>query len=129
MREYVPAIWDDLDLLDDPKSRNPAAVERYVGWEGNWKVLDLNDAHDREVSAYMERLMSAGTTPDKSPSPRRRQTEAAARNARIVEWAKAHGHKTTPRGRGQGSDYIPVKTLRAFEEYEAAHGVGGDRSG
>lgn len=126
MKELIPVIWDDLDRLDNPRSRTQAAVERYVGWEGTWRVLDLTDEHDKEVSAFMDRLMRAGSTPDTSPKPKRYQTAAAERNARIVEWARANGYKTTPRGRGQGSDYIPVKTLRAYEkhELEAAHGLG-----
>jgi hypothetical protein len=135
VKEFVPALWDDLELAADPKNKIPADHTRFLGWQGSWYELDLTEDHTQEIEAFLARYIRAGHKPEAPPRPKKAQTgpgysnEAHERNQRIVEWAQANGYKTTPKA--HGGVYIPVRTQRAWDEHEAkmeeVHGLGGDR--
>jgi hypothetical protein len=131
----IPTIlaYDDLDRTEKGE-RNQATATRHVGLDGVWKELDLTAEHEAELLRFIERYMKAGITPATQPKPSKPgYTNAAAeRNQRILEFAQARGLKHTKRK--TGGWYFPVKTMAAWDEYEAqmkeaTGAVGSDKPG
>lgn len=89
--------------------------------DGQTYEVDLRDEHAADLRATFQRYIDAGrpigrTVMSRRSSgrvtrPRRDTTTGHARNtASIREWARAHGHEISDRGR------IPAKVLQAYEK-------------
>lgn len=114
MKEQVVAVSDDVHFKQEGK-RVQATTTVSLGYQGEWRELDLTDAHDQELYDAIRKFWDAGAKidqpvrhkrPDRAPSPARRKFLRELR-----AWADSQGrsqiYRTTT-----GSHYYPV-ALRA----------------
>jgi hypothetical protein len=121
MKRVEIAAYDDLDWTEK-QAKVPASHTVLLGLDRKWVELDLTEAHTIELAEFLARYMKAGNKPEvPPPAPPElpgatSMGEARRRNAAIVAWAEANGHKVTRQK--SGGYYIPIETRRA---YRAAH--------
>jgi hypothetical protein len=124
-QEVVIVQWDDLHLAEG--RRVPATRQVHVGLEGQWAVLDLDEEHGRELTAYLTTLLEAGRAPESVPAPASPVAASRARNTAMREFADKHGlHYTT---KGPGKFYYPRELRDAYAAYLADGTIPGKPAG
>jgi nucleoid-associated protein Lsr2 len=110
----VEVLVDDLD--------GSAGVETVrLGWNGDWRELDLSQRNLAALSRVLDRYWAAGrpVRADRKASRRRRAAPARSKKAgrdpkTIRAWATANGIAVPTRGR------IPGEVERQYNEANAA---------
>ena len=110
-KALVETLVDDLD-------GSPAVATVRLGWNGDWRELDLSKRNVAALSRALDRYWDVGrpvTLDDRSG--RRRRKPAAARPRKggrdpkaIRAWAVANGIEVPARGR------IPAEVERQYHE-------------
>jgi len=91
-KSYVEVLVDDLD--------GSQAVESVqLGWNGQWRQLELSEKNLAALSRAIDRFWDAGH-PVASPGGKRRRGATAGRDPKAIRaWARANGIAVPSRGR------------------------------
>jgi hypothetical protein len=110
----VEVVVDDLD-------GSPAAETVRLGWNGEWRELDLSKRNVGALSRVLERYWAAGRPvggegrAGRRPKPRGARSRRPVRDPKAIRaWALANGVEVPTRGR------IPVDVERQFNEATAS---------
>jgi hypothetical protein len=111
-----------VEVLVDDLDGNPAAETVRLGWNGEWRELDLSKRNLATLSRALERYWDAGRRVS-APAPRRRRrasrprTAGASRSSKRVRdpkvirtWAIDNGVAVPARGR------IPTSVEQQYNE-------------
>ena len=109
-KAMVETLVDDLD--------GSAAVETVqLGWNGDWRELDLSKRNAAALSRVLERYWAAGRPVTAEGRVSRNRKPAASRSRKAVRdpkairaWAVANGVEVPARGR------IPSEVERQYNE-------------
>lgn len=125
MKQVEVACYDDLDWTEK-EAKTPATHTLYVGLDGQWRELDLTEAHTIELAEFLARYMKAGHKPEAPPKPpkpqggsshyRTSRAEAIERNKAMAAFAEARGLKYNPATKTTGA-YFPKDTRLAYEAH------------
>src|SRR5215212_1871405 len=95
-----------VEVLVDDLDGSPAAETVRLGWNGDWRELDLSKRNLAALSRALERYWAAGRPLRDGGGTGRRRRPAAARSKRqardpkaIRAWAIANGVEVPTRGR------------------------------
>ena len=110
-KAMVETLVDDLD-------GSPAAEAVQIGWNGDWRELDLSKRNVAALSRAFDRYWAAGRPVPTSGQTKRRRTPAASRPKTkggrdpkaIRAWAVESGIEVPARGR------IPTDVERQYNE-------------
>ena len=103
-------------LVDDLDGSHGAETVR-LGWNGDWRELDLSQRNLAALDRVLAKYWDAGRPVSNSRKATRGRPAASARAKsarrdpkRIRAWANEHGIQVSPRGR------IPADVERQFNE-------------
>src|SRR5215218_3787498 len=106
-----------VEVLVDDLDGSPAAETVRLGWNGEWRELDLSKRNLAALSRALERYWDAGRPLGASDGTGRRRKSAAGRpkggvrDPKVIRaWATANGVEVPARGR------IPADVERQFNE-------------
>jgi hypothetical protein len=106
-----------VEVLVDDLDGSPAAETVRIGWNGEWRELDLSKRNAAALSRVLDRYWEASRpVADAAPRRRRRRTATsrsatASRDPKAVRaWAIASGIDVPTRGR------IPGAVQRQYDE-------------
>ena len=109
-KAMVETLVDDLD-------GSPAAETVQIGWNGDWRELDLSKRNVAALSRAFDRFGAAGRPVPTGGQASRRRKAAASRPKKggrdpkaIRAWAVANGIEVPARGR------IPTGVERQYNE-------------
>ena len=103
-REVIERLVDDLDGSD-------ASVTVRIGWNGEWRELDLNEKNEAALAKAIDKYWDRGRTwsPGGSPQGARRRSRSSSSPrtapgrdydiADLREWAGRKGVRVPQRGR------------------------------
>ena len=110
-----------IEVLVDDLDGSPAGETVRLGWNGEWRELDLSKRNLAALSRTLERYWAASRPVAGGNPAGRRRKPRAARSRRPVRdpkairaWALANGVDVPTRGR------IPTDVERQFNEATAA---------
>ena len=110
-----------VEVLVDDVDGSPAVETVRLGWNGEWRELDLSKRNLGALSRALDGYWAAGRTvadEGKAGRPRKPRTARSRRPVRdpkaIRAWALANGVEVPARGR------IPADVERQFNEATAA---------
>jgi hypothetical protein len=110
-----------VEVLVDDLDGSPAVDTVRLGWNGEWRELDLSKRNVAALTRALDRYWAAGRPVAGEGKARRRSNPRAARSRRPVRdpkairaWALANGVDVPTRGR------IPGDVERMFNEATAA---------
>lgn len=113
-KAIVETLVDDLD-------GSPAVETIRLGWNGDWREIDLSKRNAAGLSRTLDRYWEAGRPVSVDGQPRRRRKLATPRSKQsgrdpkaIRAWAVANGIKVPARGR------IPAEVERQYNEANSA---------
>jgi hypothetical protein len=113
-KAMVETLVDDLD-------GSPAVETIRLGWNGDWRELDLSKRNAAALSRALDRYWEAGRPVSPAGQARRRRKPAASRSRKagrdpktIRAWAVANGIEVPARGR------IPGEVERRYNEANQA---------
>lgn len=101
---------DDLELLTDPGTDVEAGRTVRFGIDGDEWAIDLSRENEAKLIEFLGPFKRAGRRV--KGRSRSRPVADRRRSAAIREWAKAHGHHVSPKGR------IPASVLAEYEASE-----------
>jgi Lsr2 len=111
-----------VEVLVDDLDGSPAAETVRLGWNGEWRELDLSKRHLASLSRALEQYWSAGrrsrgtatTRSRRTPRPRKataKRSATAKRDPKVIRaWAIDNGIAVPARGR------IPADVERRYNE-------------
>ena len=109
-----------VEVLVDDLDGSAAAETIHLGWNGEWRELDLSKRNLASLSKALDRYWNAGHPVSGDGTPTRRKTARASRPnntsrepKRIRAWATERGIEVPSRGR------IPAEVERQFNEAHA----------
>jgi len=105
----VENIVDDLDRHTDPQSQTPADETVRFAIDGASYVIDLTEAHAKELREKLSLYTEAGR---RTRAPRGRPRAVRQRSASVRAWARKQGIPVSDHGRIAAG---------VVERYEAAH--------
>ena len=109
-RKVVVELVDDLDGTPIEEG---AGGTVFFAFEGVEYEIDLGDASQAKLAEALEPFISAGRRVKSSPVAGRKRGASRQGGDRdlnaIREWARAHGHQVSDRGR------IPTAVLEAYD--------------
>lgn len=110
-----------VEVLVDDLDGSPAAETVQLGWNGDWRELDLSKRNLAALSRALERYwaagrpLGAGDGSGRRRKPATRRSKGRVRDPKAIRaWAIANGVQVPARGR------IPVDVERQFNEVTAA---------
>ena len=109
-KAMIETLVDDLD-------GSPAAETIWLGWNGDWREIDLSKRNAAALSRTLDRYWAAGRAVSGDGQAGRRSRSAATRSKKpsrdpkaIRTWAIAQGIDVPARGR------IPADVERQYNE-------------
>jgi hypothetical protein len=108
-KAMIETLVDDLD-------GSPAAETVRLGWNGDWREIDLSKRNAAALSRVLDRYWAASRPVTAEAQARRRRRSAArskppTRDPKAIRtWANEHGIDVPTRGR------IPAEVERQYNE-------------
>jgi len=113
-KEVIETLVDDLD-------GSPAVQTIQLGWNGEWREIDLSKRNAATLSRTLDRYWEVGRPVSAASQSRRRRNPATSRSNKssrdpkaIRAWAVANGIEVPTRGR------IPGELERRYNESNGA---------